>query len=127
MVVLRIGDFSKLTGVPIRTLRYYDEIDLFKPADIDLFTDYRYYNEEQVEDLNLINELKKIGFSLEEIKNNWNKFSDEIMLKKREELLKKQEDINESIKKLDIMRSNIHNGKITKNIKSKNTYVKSLY
>lgn len=125
--MLRIGDFSKLTGVPIRTLRYYDEIDLFKPADIDLFTDYRYYNEEQVEDLNLINELKKIGFSLEEIKNNWNKFSDEIMLKKREELLKKQEDINESIKMLDIMRSNIHNGKITKNIKSKNTYVKSLY
>ena len=125
--MLRIGEFSKLTGVPIRTLRYYDEIDLFKPADIDLFTDYRYYNEEQVGDLNLINELKKVGFSLEEIKNNWNKFSDEVMLKKKDELLKKQEDINESIKKLDYMRSNIHNGKITKNIKSKNTYVKSLY
>lgn len=125
--MLRIGEFSKLTSVPIRTLRYYDEIDLFKPADIDLFTDYRYYNEEQVEDLNLINELKKVGFSLEEIKDNWNNFSNEIMLKKREELLKKQEDINESIKKLDIMRSNIHNGRITKNIKSKNTYVKSLY
>ncbi len=57
--MLRIGEFSKLTGIPIRTLRYYDEIDLFKPADIDLFTDYRYYKEEQVEDLNLINELKK--------------------------------------------------------------------
>ena len=127
MVVLRIGEFSKLTGVPIRTLRYYDEIDLFKPADIDLFTDYRYYKEEQVEDLKLINELKKVGFSLEEIKNNWNKFSDEVMLKKKEELLKKQEDINESIKKIDLMRSNIHNGKITKNIKSRNTYVKSLY
>ena len=126
-IILRIGEFSKLTGVPIRTLRYYDEIDLFKPADIDLFTDYRYYNEDQVEDLNLINELKRVGFSLEEIKNNWNNFSDEIMLKKKDELLKKQEDINESIKKLDIMRSNIHNGRITKNIKSKNTYVKSLY
>ena len=125
--MLRIGEFSKLTGVPIRTLRYYDEIDLFKPKDIDLFTDYRYYSEEQVEDLNLINDLKKVGFSLEEIKLNWDKFTDEVMLKKREELLKKQEDINESIKKLDNMRSNIHNGKITKNIKSKNTYVKSLY
>lgn len=125
--ILRIGEFSKLTGVPIRTLRYYDEIDLFKPADIDLFTDYRYYKEEQVEDLNLINELKKVGFSLEEIKNNWDKFSDEVMLKKKEELLKMKEDINESIKKLDIMRSNIHNGKILKSVKSKNTYVKSLY
>ena len=125
--MLRIGEFSKLTGVPIRTLRYYDEIDLFKPADIDLFTDYRYYNEEQVEDLNLINELKKSGFSLEEIKNNWNKFSDEVMLKKKEELLKIQEDLNESIKELDILRSNIHDGKILKNVKTKNTYVKSLY
>lgn len=125
--ILRIGEFSKLTGVPIRTLRYYDEIDLFKPVDIDLFTDYRYYKEEQVEDLNLINELKKVGFSLEEIKNNWDKFSDEVMLKKKEELLKMKEDINESIKKLDIMRSNIHNGKILKSVKSKNTYVKSLY
>ena len=38
-----------------------------------------------------------------------------------------KEDINESIKKLDIMRSNIHNGKILKSVKSKNTYVKSLY
>lgn len=125
--ILRIGEFSKLTGVPIRTLRYYDEIDLFKPADIDLFTDYRYYNEDQVEDLNLINELKRVGFSLEEIKNNWNNFSDEVMLKKKEELLKMKEDINESIKKLDIMRSNINNGKITKSVKSKNAYVKSLY
>lgn len=125
--MLRIGEFSKLTGVPIRTLRYYDEIDLFKPADIDLFTDYRYYSEEQVEDLNLINKLKKVGFSLEEIKNNWNKFSDEVMLKKKEELLKIQEDLNESIKELDILRSNIHDGKILKNVKTKNTYVKSLY
>lgn len=125
--MLRIGEFSKLTGVPIRTLRYYDEIDLFKPIDIDLFTDYRYYSEEQVEDLNLINELKKVGFTLEEIKLNWNKFTNDIMLKKREELLKKIDDINNSIKKLDELRSNIHDGKITKNIKSKNTYVKSLY
>lgn len=100
---------------------------MFKPIDIDLFTDYRYYSEEQVEDLNLINDLKKVGFSLEEIKLNWNKFTDEVMLKKKEELLKKQEDINESIKKLDLMRSNIHDGKINKNIKSKNTHVLSLY
>ncbi|MBQ9318900.1 MAG: MerR family transcriptional regulator [Bacilli bacterium] len=125
--MLKIGEFSKLTGIPIRTLRYYDEIDLFKPADIDLFTDYRYYSEEQVDDLNLINELKKVGFSLEEIKTYWNNFTDEIMLKKKEELIHKIDDINESVKNIDILRSNIHNGKITKNIKTKNTYVKSLY
>jgi len=104
--LLRIGEFSKLTGVPIRTLRYYDEIDLFKPAEIDLFTDYRYYKEEQVEDLELINKLKSVGFSLEEIKQNWNNFSNEIMLKKQQELQTKLEDINQSIKEIDYLRSN---------------------
>jgi len=125
--VLKIGEFSKLSGVSIRTLRYYDEIDLFKPADIDLFTDYRYYNVEQIEDLNLINRLKTVGFTLEEIKDNWNHFTDEIMIKKKEELFKKLDDVNASIKEIDNLRSNIHNGKILKTVKKKNTYVKSLY
>ena len=81
--MLRIGEFSKLTGVPIRTLRYYDEIDLFKPAEIDLFTDYRYYKEEQVADLELINKLKSVGFTLDEIKQNWNNFTNDIMEEKK--------------------------------------------
>lgn len=114
--MLRIGEFSKLTGVSIRTLRYYDQIDLFKPAEIDLFTDYRYYKEEQVEDLELINKLKSVGFSLEEIKGNWNNFSNEIMIKKQQELQEKLADINQSIKEIDYLRSNIVNGKIVKNL-----------
>jgi len=125
--LLRIGEFSKLTGVPIRTLRYYDEIDLFKPAEIDLFTDYRYYKEEQVEDLELINKLKSVGFSLEEIKQNWNNFSNEIMLKKQQELQTKLEDINQSIKEIDYLRSNIVNGKIVKKLPTERGKVKTLF
>lgn len=125
--MLQIGEFSKLTGVPIRTLRYYDEIDLFKPADIDLFTNYRYYNEEQIEDLNLINKLKSVGFSLDEIKQNWNKFTDNIMLKKQQELREKLKDINKSIKEIDYLRSNIVDGKIVKNMPDKKGKVKSLF
>jgi len=126
-LLLRIGEFSKLTGVPIRTLRYYDEIDLFKPAEIDLFTDYRYYKEEQVEDLELINKLKSVGFSLEEIKQNWNNFSNEIMLKKQQELQTKLEDINQSIKEIDYLRSNIVNGKIVKKLPTERGKVKTLF
>lgn len=125
--MLRIGEFSKLTNVPIRTLRYYDEIDLFKPEDIDLFTNYRYYKEEQVEDLCLINKLKSVGFTLDEIKDNWDNFTDEVMLKKREELFKKLDNINESIKEIDILRSNIHNGKITNKVATKKNQVKTLF
>ena len=127
-MLLRIGEFSKLSGVPIRTLRYYDEIDLFKPAEIDLFTDYRYYKEEQIEDLNLINNLKDVGFSLEEIKSNWNHFNNEVMLNKKKELEQKLENINESIKKIDYLRSNIVDGKIIQKLREKDDRkLKTLY
>lgn len=82
-MLYKIGDFSKETGVSIKTLRYYNEIDLFNPVEVDLFTGYRYYSSDQIEDLNLILKLKKVGFSLEEIKKYWNNFNNDIMLKKR--------------------------------------------
>ncbi len=64
----KIGDFSILSNVTIKTLRYYDTIDLFKPKIIDKFTGYRYYSDEQLEDFSLILKYKDLGFSLEEIK-----------------------------------------------------------
>lgn len=82
-MMYRIGEFSKITGLSIRTLRYYDDIDLFKPSEVDLFTNYRYYNEEQIKDLKLINILKDVGFTLEEIKNNWNNFNNDLFLKRK--------------------------------------------
>ena len=36
--MIRIGLFSKLSQVPVKTLRYYDEIGLLEPAEIDRFT-----------------------------------------------------------------------------------------
>lgn len=42
--MFKIGDFSKFTKVSVRMLRYYDEVGLFKPAQIDDFTGYRYYS-----------------------------------------------------------------------------------
>ena len=116
LMLYRIGEFSKLTGIPIRTLRYYDSIDLFKPSEVDLFTSYRYYKEEQVKDLELINELKEVGFTLEEIRDNWNNFSEELFLKRKEKLLEEIELKNEAIKKADILRSKLKDGKITDKI-----------
>lgn len=125
--MLRIGEFSKLTGVPIRTLRYYDEIDLFKPAEIDLFTDYRYYKEEQVVDLELINKLKSVGFTLDEIKQNWNNFTNDIMEEKKKQLEQQLDDINQSIKEIDKLRSSIVNGRFTSGVPQETRKVKSLF
>lgn len=65
--MLRIGDFSKLAQVPIATLRYYDQLGILKPANVDKFTEYRYYTVEQLPRLNRILALKDLGFSLEQV------------------------------------------------------------
>ncbi len=65
--MLKIGEFSRLSQVPVKTLRYYDEIDLFNPSDIDRFTDYRYYTLDQLPRIHSIMALKEFGLSLEEI------------------------------------------------------------
>ncbi len=65
--MLRIGDFSKLSLVSVKTLRYYDELGLLKPVRVDEFTGYRYYAVEQIPRLNRILALKDLGLSLEQI------------------------------------------------------------
>lgn len=65
--MFKIGDFSRLSQVTIKTLRYYDEIELLKPARVDSFTGYRYYSAEQLPRLNRILALKDLGLSLEDI------------------------------------------------------------
>jgi predicted transcriptional regulator YdeE/DNA-binding transcriptional MerR regulator len=65
--MLKIGDFSKLAHVTIKTLRHYDELGLLRPVWIDRYTSYRYYALEQLPRLNRILALKDLGFSLEQI------------------------------------------------------------
>jgi predicted transcriptional regulator YdeE/DNA-binding transcriptional MerR regulator len=65
--MFKIGDFSKLSRVPVKTLRYYDEIGLFKPRGINRYTRYRYYSLEQLPVLYRILALKELGFSLEQV------------------------------------------------------------
>ncbi|HLG62922.1 MAG TPA: MerR family transcriptional regulator [Ktedonosporobacter sp.] len=65
--MMKIGDFSKLSQVSIKTLRYYDEMDLLKPISIDCSTGYRYYATSQLSRLNRILALKDLGFSLQQV------------------------------------------------------------
>jgi DNA-binding transcriptional MerR regulator len=66
--MIRIGDFSKLGRVSIKTLRFYDEMGLLKPIEVDRFTGYRYYEFDQLASLHRILALKDLGFSLDEIR-----------------------------------------------------------
>ena len=119
-MLYKIGDFSKLTNLSIRTLIYYDDIDLFKPKEIDLFTNYRYYSSDQLEELQAIKDLQDIGFTLEEIKQYKNNLDNNIMLKKKEELLQNIKEYEDKIRKVDYLRNNIVEGKICYSKKEKN-------
>lgn len=65
--MIKIGEFSKLVQVPVATLRYYDQVGLLKPVEVDRFTSYRYYSVSQLPRLHRILALKGLGFSLEQI------------------------------------------------------------
>jgi effector-binding domain-containing protein len=65
--MFKIGDFSRLSFVTVKALRYYDEIGLLKPVKVDLFTGYRYYSADQLPKLNYIISLKNLGLALEEV------------------------------------------------------------
>ncbi|WP_300416824.1 MerR family transcriptional regulator [uncultured Oscillibacter sp.] len=62
--MLKIGEFSRLSRVSIRSLRRYDEAGLLAPASIDPFTGYRYYSERQLPVANRIRALRDMGFPL---------------------------------------------------------------
>jgi len=65
--MIKIGDFSKLAHVSIKTLHHYDDLGLLKPVHVDRYSGYRYYEIGQLSRLNRILALKDLGLSLEQV------------------------------------------------------------
>lgn len=100
-----IGELSKITDIPIRTLHYYDEIGLFSPAKIDSETNYRYYAHQQIADINAIKYFKHAGFSLADIKELLKRDDMELNYQKLQE---KQQEIDQKIKELLITKNRLN-------------------
>jgi DNA-binding transcriptional MerR regulator len=66
---ISITELAKLRKVSSETLRYYDRVNLLKPAYIDPQTRYRYYTIRQSEELGVIRELRDLGMSVQEIQS----------------------------------------------------------
>ena len=62
-----IGEFSKLSGLSINTLRHYEAVRVLIPDKVNEFTGYRYYSASQLVTANKILAMKDAGFSLMEI------------------------------------------------------------
>ena len=72
---LKIGEFSQLMQVTIKTLRHYEQKGLLIPDEVDEWTGYRYYSIEQMQKLQAIRDLQRLGFSLDEIKDLCDSYS----------------------------------------------------
>ena len=83
MAPMRIGEFSTASGVPIKTLRYYDEIGLFRPAGKDPLTRYRAYDASQLSELTAILALRELGVSLADIQRAMRRPAEKRMLLER--------------------------------------------
>ena len=64
---MRIQEFARLTGVSVRTLHYYDEIELLVPACVDKDTGYRYYDQASLLRMQEILFYRELDFSLKSI------------------------------------------------------------
>lgn len=96
------GELAKYQGISKQTLLFYDKIGLFKPSYTNPENGYRYYSADQLDYLDTIIIMKKIGFSLNEIKQNMEHFTMETSLQSfRNQLMV----IDKKIKELSL----IHN------------------
>ena len=64
---MHIKEFAELTGVSVRTLHYYDEIKLLKPAFVDEQNGYRFYDEYSFQRMQEILFYRELDFSLKDI------------------------------------------------------------
>ncbi|KNZ43057.1 MerR family transcriptional regulator [Acetobacterium bakii] len=114
--MFKIGEFSKLTQVSIRMLRYYDETGLFKPATTDCFTGYRLYSVTQIPMLHKIIFLRDLGYTVSEIKialDHWTgDFIADQLKSKRTEVQHSIEQETEKLRKIEAALENIKKDEI---------------
>lgn len=70
-----IGEVAKYQNISKQTLIFYDRIGLFCPAYIDPDNGYRYYSSAQIDYLDTILIMKKVGFSLKEIREHMRNYT----------------------------------------------------
>ena len=116
--MLKIGDFSRLSRVSIRMLRYYDEVGLLKPDEVDEFTGYRYYGEEQLLVVGKINALKDMGFGVnaiaEILKSSNTDEIEQIFQIQKARLTEEADKINDRIRFLDTALERLRKDEIMK-------------
>lgn len=103
----KIGEISELSGLTVRTIRYYEEMGLLSAGRTG--GGHRYYNDQDLVYLKRIVELKALGFSLEEIARIIRmKGEDQTGNKRRNELLAQyRSKLSQNLERMQALQSHI--------------------
>jgi len=120
--LLSIGELVKICNVSHKTLRYYDQLGLLKPALVNQNNNYRFYKKSQITRLTAIKQLQELGISLEDISTFYNQDTPSNIFGNLKNLLEAQEAsikneitlLSDKLKKIQIMKS--HYADITENL-----------
>lgn len=111
--LLSIGELAKICKVSHKTLRYYDQFGLLKPALVNQNNNYRFYKESQITRLTAIKQLQELGISLEDISTFYNQNTTSTIFNNLNHLLETQEAsienelalLADKLKKIQMMKS----------------------
>jgi DNA-binding transcriptional MerR regulator/effector-binding domain-containing protein len=101
-----IGQFSRITGLTIKTIRLYHEKELLIPKWVDETTGYRYFDDRNIEQARAVSYLRELMVPLAEIKAILGRFTEDsdildFLEKHRETIHLKMEQLNEAALSLD--------------------------
>ena len=100
--MLKIGEFSKLSHLTVKALRFYEKEGILIPQSIDEWTGYRFYETSQLEDAAVIKSYRQLGMTIDEIKAIKNGSDKKAVLASKAEMLRTQkEDIDVRLSIID--------------------------
>ena len=67
--MIKIGDFARLFNISIKAVRFYEEKGLIHPKEVDIYTGYRYYDDNNIDEMSKVLFLKNLGLSIKEIRD----------------------------------------------------------
>ena len=92
--MLKIGEFSKLSHLTIKALRFYEKRGLLIPQKVDEQTGYRFYETSQLKEAARIKSYRQLGLTIEELQaTNKGINLKEILISKAESLKSQKEEI----------------------------------
>lgn len=108
MSMFSIGEFSKVTGLTVKTLRFYHEQGIIVPSRVEAGSGYRFYAESKIELARTVTSLREIGFSIADIKTILSNHDDDAEIidyleTRRAEISNRMRDDRQMIRKLDFM------------------------